>query len=170
MRVLIIKRPGLRSTSGGSSVFSQVNPRGLGVGRQRVGSAEGAVRTIVIFIVEERIELLFAGGRWRIPIARLLVPVVRRIRLGYEADKVVAHRRRDGFERRMVTEIRAGSEEAANVRTSCYKRPRDRRRVLGRQPASVSRCKDAKPPRARQWGMCVTSLCRQNLAECTLIL
>ena len=68
-------------------------------------SAESAVKAVVIFIVEERIELLVARGLWWISSARLLVLVVRRVYLGYEADKVVAHRHGDGFGRVVVTEI-----------------------------------------------------------------
>ena len=73
----------------------------------RRGSTESAVGAIVILIVEERIELLVTRGLWRISVGRLLVLVVRGIRLGYEADKVVAHRHWDGFERGrgMVTEF-----------------------------------------------------------------
>ena len=98
MRVFIVERPRLRGTSGEGSVFSQVNSRGLGVRGHGRGSTESAVRTFVIFIVEEWIELLVAGGLWRISITRLLVLVVRRVRLGHEADEVVAHRDGDGLD------------------------------------------------------------------------
>ena len=65
-------------------------------------STEGAVGAVLILIVEERIELLVTRGLWRISVGGLQVLVVRRVRLGYEADKVVAHRHWDGFERGRV--------------------------------------------------------------------
>ena len=67
-------------------------------------STESTVGAIVIFIVEEWIELLVMRRFRRISIARLLVLVVRWVCLGYEADEVVAHRHGDGFGREVVTE------------------------------------------------------------------
>jgi hypothetical protein len=93
------------STSGESSIFGQVDSRGLGLHWHGRRSTESAFGAIFIFIVEERIELSVVRGLWWISVGRLLVLVVRRIRLGYEADKVVAHRHGDGVERVVVTEI-----------------------------------------------------------------